>query len=93
MQHYILVLTVIKALTVALGLVFLYFTWKAYRKSRARSMSILFVAISLMVVAAIAEGATLQIFKYGLDQAHVVEAILTFAAFAVLVYSVLSPRG
>ncbi len=71
---------------------FLYFTGRAYLKHRSRSMLVLLVAIALMVAAAVAEGASLQILGLKLDEAHVVEAVLTMAAFGVLVYSVLSHK-
>lgn len=92
MQHYIITLSIIKAITVVIGLVFLFFTWKAYRKAQSRALLILFIAIGLMVAAAVAEGASLQILGLSLDQAHVIEAFVTLAAFAVLLYSVLSHR-
>lgn len=85
-------LTVLKIATVLFGLVFLYYTLRAYRKHRARSMLILFVAVGLMTAAAVAEGVAFAVLGLSLEQAHIVEAVFTLAAFAVLVYSIFAHR-
>jgi heme A synthase len=88
----ILVLTVLKTLTVLLGLAFLYYTGRAYKRRKSREFALLFVAIALLTVAAISEGLAFQGLKLSLDDAHVIEGIFTLAGFAVLVYSVVAPR-
>lgn len=92
MADQILLLSAIKIVTVALGAVFLGITWRAYRRQPNRGLFVLFIAVVLMTVAAVAEGLAFQALGLSLDQAHVVEALFTLAAFAVLVYSVWSYR-
>lgn len=88
----ILLLSAIKIVTVALGAVFLAITWRAYRRAPNPGMLVLFAAVVLMTVAAVAEGLAFQALGLSLDQAHVIEALFTLAGFAVLVYSVWSYR-
>lgn len=92
MEHEIPLLTGLKLVTVALGAVFLYYTGKAYLKHRERPMLVLFAAVGLMVVAAIAEGFASRILGLPLSTAHIIEAVFTLAGFAVLVASVAWPR-
>lgn len=87
----ILVLSAIKAVTVILGLVVIGLGWRAYRASGRRPFLWLTVGLGLMTIGAIAEGAAYQGLNLSLDQAHVVEALFTLAAFAVLVYSLFAP--
>ncbi|MEK6975112.1 MAG: hypothetical protein AABY18_02070 [Candidatus Thermoplasmatota archaeon] len=88
----ILLLSIIKILTVVLGAVFLGITWRAYRRQPNRGMLVLFFAVALMTVAAVAEGLAFQALGFSLDQAHIIEGLFTLAGFAVLVYSVWSYR-
>lgn len=88
----ILLLSVIKIATVALGAVFLWITWRAYRRQPNPGMLVLFAAVILMTVGAVAEGLAFQALGLSLDQAHIIEALFTLAGFAVLVYSVWSYR-
>ncbi|MBW3583554.1 MAG: hypothetical protein KY455_10695 [Euryarchaeota archaeon] len=93
MEHvYILILTILKIISVSLGAIFLFFTYRAYRKHASRPLLVLMVAILLMVLAAVAEGAAFQVLGFALEQAHVIEAVFTLAAFAVLVWSILVPH-
>ncbi len=93
MEHgVILILTILKALTVLAGAIFLSFTLRAYLKHRARAMLVLLVAIALMTGAAVAEGIAVQVLGLELAGAHIVEAVFTLAAFVVLVMSVISHR-
>lgn len=92
MEHHIITLSIIKTITVAVGLVFLYLVGRAYAKTRARSMAVLFVAVGLFVAAAVVEGTAVQLLSMSLDQAHVLEAIVTLAGFMVLLYSVIAHR-
>ena len=92
MEHYILTLTILKAITVLLGGIFLYFVGRAYLKHRSRPMMWLFIAVALMMAAAVAEGTAFRILDLSLEASHVVEAVFTLLAFLVLVYSVMSHR-
>lgn len=92
MTLFITVLSILKILTVLAGSIFLFVTWKAYLKSRSRSMLMLFGAVSLLVLAAILEGAALQILGVTMEQARLVEAVVSLLAFLVLLYSVLGHK-
>ena len=83
-----LILGLIKVLTVALGLMFLLITLRAYRRNPNPGLFFLLIAVGLMTVAAVAEGLAFQAAGLSLDEAHVIEAVFTLAAFAVFVASV-----
>ncbi len=85
-------LSIIKAATVCVGAVFLLLAGRAYWRTRAASMRTLFVAVALLVLAAVAEGASLQVLRLSLEHAHIIEAVVTLAAFVVLLASVLAHR-
>lgn len=87
-----LVLVAIKAVTVLAGAGFLWITFKAWRANRRAALAILMAAVALLIVSAIAEGSAYQGFHLSLDQAHVIEAVFTLAAFVVLLASVLANR-
>lgn len=86
----ILLLSALKIVTVALGAVFLGITLKAYVRRPNRGMLVLFFAVGLLTVSAVAEGLAYQALGLTLDQSHIIEALFTLAGFAVLVYSVWS---
>lgn len=86
------ILSLLKVLTVVLGAVFLAITWRAYRRAPNRGLLVLFIAVGLLTVSAVAEGLAYKALGLTLDQAHVIEALFTLAGFAVLVYSVWSFR-
>jgi len=87
MELFEAILAGLKLVTVVLGAVFLFYTWRAYRKYGSPQLLILFVAVLLLTAAAVAEGLMVQVLKSPLDEAHVAEAVLTLAGFGVLVYS------
>ena len=92
MQHYELIQYILRIISITLGAVFLFFTLRAYLKHRTRPMLVLMVAIVLMIMASASEGAATQVLGLNLDQAHVIEAVFTLSAFAVLVWSILVPH-
>lgn len=87
-----LILGLIKTVTVALGLVFLVITLRAYRRNPNPGLLFLLVAVALMTTAAVAEGLAFQAAGLSLDQAHIIEAVFTLAGFAVFVASVVGYR-
>lgn len=92
MADTILILSIIKVITVALGCTFLAITWRAQRRQPNPGLLVLFAAVSLLTIASVAEGLAYRALGLTLDQAHVIEGVFTLAGFAVLVYSVLSFR-
>ncbi len=94
MEHlnlYEIALSILKALTVMLGVLFLFITWRAYRKHKARQLLVLLMAVGTLTLSAIVEGAAVQFLGLSLDQSHVIEGVFTLAAFAILVWSVVTP--
>lgn len=83
----ILTLSVIKTATVLLGLVIVYLAWKAWNTSRRRPLLWLTLGMLVMTLGAVSEGLAFQGLGWSLDQSHVVEAVVTLLAFAILVYS------
>lgn len=83
----ILVLSILKTITVALGFVVVYLGVKSYRATRKRPIFLLTLAMAIMTLGAISEGLAFQGLHWTLEQSHLVEAVVTLAAFAVLVYS------
>lgn len=83
----ILVLSVLKLVTIALGFVIVYLGARAYRASRRKPLLWLTVGMGIMTLGAISEGLAFQGLRWSLEQSHVVEAVVTLVAFAVLVYS------
>lgn len=86
----ILILSVLKLITVALGFLIVYLGVRAYRASRRKPILWLTVGMGIMTLGAISEGAAYQGLDWTLAESHVVEAVVTLIAFAVLVYSLYS---
>lgn len=82
-----LLLSALKAVTVALGLVILYVGGKAWRNTRRRPILFLTLGMAIMTLGAISEGLAYQGLDWSLDNSHVFEALVTLVGFAVLVYS------
>lgn len=90
MEHEILVLSVIKVATAALGLVFLVAAWRAYRKHASRSLLIVAVAVFLLTLAVLTEGFLFTVLRWDLASAHVGEGLVTLLAFATFVYALVA---
>lgn len=83
----VLILSVVKLITVALGFVVVYLGAKAFRATRRKPLLYLTLGIGIMTLGAISEGLAFQGLGWSLEQSHIVEAVVTLIAFAVLVYS------
>ncbi len=93
MEHTTLILTILRGITVLMGVVFLYFTGKSYLKHRQSNILLLFIAISVLTLGAITEGAVVQLLDMDLATAHILESVALLIAFAILLWSVLhKPR-
>jgi len=92
MEHCIVILTVLRTTALLFAAVFLYFTGRAWLRTRASSMATLFVAVGLLAGGALAEGAALQGLGVGLDTAHLIESVFLLLGFLVLMLSVLLHR-
>lgn len=81
------ILSATKFLTVALGFLVVYLAFKAYGRSKRRSILWLGIGMAIMTAGAISEAAAYQGLGWSLDQSHIFEAIVTLLAFGGLVYS------
>ncbi len=86
------VLLILRLTGFLLGGGFLYFTYRAYRRHRTRSMLVLMIAVTLWMLGIITEGLALQGLGLSIDQAHVLESIVMIVASLMLLLSVLSHR-
>lgn len=82
-----IMLSIIKAVTVLLGVVVVYLAWKAYRVSRRKHLLWLTAGMLIMTLGAISEGIAFQGLRWTIEESHIFEAIVTLVAFGVLVYS------
>ena len=82
-----IVLSGIKLVTVVLGVLVVYLGWKAYRASRRKPLLWLTAGMLIMTLGAVSEGIAFQGLGWTIDQSHIFEAVVTLAAFGVLVYS------
>jgi hypothetical protein len=82
----VITLSVLKIFTVMLGVLIVTKSWQAYKATNRKPFLWLTIGFGLMTVGAIAEGAAYRLL-FDLDQAHIIEAVFTLSAFAVLVYS------
>ena len=86
-ENAIVILSGLKIVTIALGFVIVYMGWKAWRTSRRAPVLWLTIGMAVMTAGALSEGAAFQGLHWTLEQSHLVEAVVTLIAFAVLVYS------
>lgn len=82
-----LTLSLMKLATVALGALIIYLGTRAYRSSRRKPILWLTIGMGIMTLGAVAEGLAIQGLGLTLDQAHMIEAVVTLGAFGALVYS------
>jgi CHASE2 domain-containing sensor protein len=80
-------LVILKLFTVAAGFFIVYLGWRAFRAQRQKTLLWMTVGIATLTLGAIAEGLMLQGFGLDIDQAHIIESIVTLLGFVFLVYS------
>jgi hypothetical protein len=85
----VVILTILRALAAILGVTFMVLTFRAWRAHHSRRLAVLLLAVAMLTAAALAEGAALQVLGFSEDVAHLIEAVIGLAAFAVLLSSVL----
>lgn len=81
-------LLVLRLIGFVLGGGFLYYTFRAYRKHRARSMLVLMIAIAMWMAATVTEGFAITGLGLSIDHAHILESIVMIVASAFLLASV-----
>lgn len=77
----------LKTATLVLGGLITYFAANAYRRTGAKPIGALAVGFGLVTIGALLAGAAHQAFGFPTDTVIVIEASLTTAGFAVILYS------
>lgn len=88
---WLVVLSALKILTLAIGATFVVYAFRAWYKHRTRSMMLLTVAIAILTVAIFSEGVVFWL-TGDIDTAHIVEASIALVGFAILLSSVMAAR-
>lgn len=85
--HVTTAVVALKTLTLALGGLITYFSWKAYRRTGARALRALAIGFGVVTLGSLLAGAVDQLVAVDASYALVVESALTAVGFAVIVYS------
>lgn len=88
---WLVVLSALKIITLAIGATFVVYAFRAWRKHRSRPMMLLTVAIAVLTAAIFSEGVVFWL-TGDIDTAHIVEAAIAMVGFAVLLSSVVAAR-
>jgi len=87
MSHLGIALVAVKTATLLLGSLITFLSFKAYRRTGSRPLRALAVGFGLVTVGALLAGVGHQFTSFSLTHSIVLETVLTFAGFAVIVYS------
>jgi hypothetical protein len=88
-----LVLLASEVMIVVLGLLIVYASIMAYRRSRSASMLALSVGFSIIVAGSTVEEVFVELLRYPMIEAHIVENCLLATGLLVIVYSLYGHRG
>jgi hypothetical protein len=80
-------IVVLKTLTLLLGSLITYFSYKAYRRTGAESLRYLSVGFGIVTLGALLAGVIDQVFQAGFRLGQMVETALVTLGFAVILYS------
>jgi hypothetical protein len=87
MSHVQTVVVAIKTLTLILGGLITYLSYKAYRRTDAPALRALAVGFGFVTLGAILAGVMDQLSPFGLAYSVALESSLTLLGFAVITYS------
>jgi uncharacterized membrane protein YGL010W len=87
MSHLDVALVAVKTGTLLLGSLITFLSFKAHRRTGARSLRALAIGFGLITVGALLAGVGHQFTSLSLAQSVVIESTLTLVGFAVIVYS------
>ena len=87
MSHLDVALVAVKTGTLFLGSLITFLSFKAHRRTGARSLRALAIGFGLITVGALLAGVGHQFTSLSLAQSVVIESALTLVGFAVIVYS------
>lgn len=92
MRHLTTIIVALKTLTLVLGVVITYLSYKAFRRTGSPALRSLTLGFGLVTLGALLAGVVDQIVGLQTDIALIVESALTAAGFAVIVYSLYVDR-
>lgn len=78
---------VLKTVTLALGGLIAYFSYRAYRRTGARALGLLSLGFGVVTLGSLLAGVADQLFGVSPATSLVVESALTAVGFAVITYS------
>ncbi len=81
------VILVLKTLTLVLGAVITFLSYRAYRRTGDRSLSFLSLGFGIVTFGSLLAGIVDQLLEFGFQLGQLVETSLLAAGFAVIVYS------
>lgn len=87
MSHLTTAIVVAKTLTLVLGSVITFFSYRAYRRTGARALRALAIGFGLVTLGAIVAGVFDRLTPLDLLWAVLVQSLLNLAGFAVITYS------
>lgn len=82
-----------KTLSLVLGGLTTYLAFKAYRKTRSRSLGALSLGFGIITAGTFLAGVVDQVFDAGFRTGQLVESVLVAAGFLVIVYSLYTTRA
>lgn len=77
----------LKTLTLVLGGLITYFSYRAYQRTRGQALGALALGFAFVTLGALLAGAAQQAFGTDTDVVLVIEGLLTTVGFGVIVYS------
>lgn len=80
-------LIALKTLTLILGGLITYFSYRAYQRTKSNALGSLALGFGLITLGALAAGVSDIFFDFGLEFNTVIESSMTVLGFAVIVYS------
>lgn len=82
----------LKVLSLLLGGLITYLTFKAFRTTQSRSLGALSVGFGIITAGTFLAGVVDQVFDAGFRMGQLVESVLVAAGFLVIVYSLYTTR-
>ncbi len=77
-----------EALIVLLGFVIAYAGMRAYRSNKSRSLLAMSLGFIVLILSTLIEEITLQLFHFGMPQAHIFRNLTVAAGLFVVAYSI-----
>lgn len=78
---------VLKTITLVLGGLIAYFSYKAYRRTNARALGLLSLGFGVVTLGSLLAGIADQVLAVGGSASLIIESALTAVGFAIITYS------